>query len=58
MPIETNMLLKNHVSCNFMVKYYITLSLRQFMKTLSQFFDLSEANENFQTFMLVFCAIK
>ena len=41
MPIENSFLLKYHVSCNFMLKYYITVSLRQFTKTLNQFFNLS-----------------
>ena len=38
MPIESGILLKNDVSCNVMLKYDITVSLRQFMKTLNQFF--------------------
>ena len=37
-PIEGTILLKNHVSCNFMLKYYITFSIRQFGITLNQFF--------------------
>ena len=53
MPIESSILLKNHVSCNFMPKYYITASLQQFMKTLNQFFDLSKANENLEICMTV-----
>ena len=43
---ESGILLKNHVSCNFMLKYYITVSLRQFAKTLYQFVPLSRANKN------------
>ena len=31
-----------------MLKYYITVSLRQFTKTLNQFLDLSSANENLE----------
>ena len=50
MPIESGILLKNHVSCNFMLKYYITVSNRQFTKTLNQFFDLSRAKENLEIF--------
>ena len=46
MPIESGILLKHHVSCNFMLKYYITVSLPQVMKTSSQFFDLNKASEN------------
>ena len=53
MPIESSILLKNHVSCNFMPKYYITASLQQFTKTLNQFFDLSKANENLEICMTV-----
>ena len=53
MPTESSILLKNYVSCNFMLKYYITVSLRQFTKTLNQFFDLSRANENLKKQLLV-----
>ena len=52
-PIESSVLLKNHVSCKFMLKYYTTLSLQQFRKTLSQFFDLSRANKNLKICALV-----
>ena len=45
MPIEIGILLKKYISCNFMLKYYITVSLRQFTKALNKFFDLSRANE-------------
>ena len=48
MPIEIRILLKNHVSCDFILKYYITVSLRQFTKTLNQFFDMSRVNENLE----------
>ena len=60
MPIESSNLLKNYVSCNFMLKYYITISLRQFTKTLGQFFYLSSTNENLEIFMSVSltCAIE
>ena len=50
---ESSILLKYHVSCNFMLKYYITVSLRQFTKTLNQFFDLSRANESLEGCMPV-----
>ena len=53
MPIESSNLLKNYVSCNFMLKYYIAISFRQFTKTLSQFFYLSRTNENLEIFMSV-----
>ena len=36
-----------------MQEYYITLSLRQFTKTLSQFFDLSRVSKNLNICMLV-----
>ena len=32
-----------------MLKYYITVSFRQFTKTLNQFFYLSSANKNEET---------
>ena len=38
MLTENDTLLKNHVSFNFMLKYYITISFRQFPKILNQFF--------------------
>ena len=53
MPIERSILLKNHVTCNFMLKYYITVSLREFTKTLNHFCDLSRANENLEICMPV-----
>ena len=34
-----------------MLKYYITVSFRQFMKTLNQFSYLSSPNENLETCM-------
>ena len=52
MSIESRVFLKNHVSCNFMLKYFITVSLRQFTKILNQFFDLSRANKNLEICML------
>ena len=33
MTIDSSILLKNHVSYNLMLKYYITILLRQFTKT-------------------------
>ena len=53
MPIESGIVLKINVSCNFMLKYYITVSLRQFTKTSNQFFYLSSANENLEICMPV-----
>ena len=38
MPIEGSILLKHHFSCNFMLKYCVTVPLQQFMKTLNQCF--------------------
>ena len=32
-----------------MLKYYITILLQQFMKTLNQFFYLSSGKENLET---------
>ena len=52
MPTESIILLKNHVSCNFMLKYYITVSLRQFTKTSNQFL-LIQGNENLEICMPV-----
>ena len=49
MPLESDILLKNHVSCNVMLKYDITIALRQFTKTLNHLFDLSRPNENLET---------
>ena len=46
--IESSILLKNHVSCNFILKYYIKISVRQFMKNLNQFFQLSRVSENLE----------
>ena len=44
LPMKGDILLKNHVSCNFMLKCYIPVTPRQFTKTLNQFFYLSRAN--------------
>ena len=32
-----------------MLKYYITVSFRQFMETLNQFFNLPSANKKLET---------
>ena len=40
--------LKKHVSGSFMIKCYATDSLRQFTKTLNQFFFLSGAKKNLE----------
>ena len=48
MPTESGILLKSHVTCNFMLKYYITISLHQFTKNLNQIFYLSRTNENLE----------
>ena len=42
-PTESGILLKNHVIFSFVLKYYITVSFWQFMKTLNQFSDLPSA---------------
>ena len=47
-PVQSSILLKNHVTCNFMLKYYIIVSLWQFTKTLNQSFDLSKVNQNLE----------
>ena len=48
MPLDSSTLFKNHGSCNFMVKYYFTISLQQFFSTkiLNQFFSLCRATGN------------
>ena len=43
MPVESNILLKHYVSCNFILKYYIMVKLG--------FFHLSRANENLEICM-------
>ena len=48
MFIENDIFLKSHVSCNFIVKYGITIWFRQFRKILTQYFYLSSANENLE----------
>ena len=48
MTIDKGILLKNRVSCNFMLKYYIPVLLRHFTKTLNQFLNLPRANENLE----------
>ena len=37
MVCESGILLKNHISCNFTFKCYITISFQQFIKTLNHF---------------------
>ena len=37
MTIDSNIIFKNHVSFNFMLKYHITISLRQVTKIFKQF---------------------
>ena len=43
MVIESSILLNKHVSCKFMLKYYITVSFGQFATTI--------ANKNLKIFM-------
>ena len=50
--IERGILLKSHVSCNFMLKYYIAISFRQFTKTLNQLSLFMQ--EKFWTFACLF----
>ena len=40
MTIYSGILLKNHVGCIFMPKYYMMILLRQVTKTLNQFLNL------------------
>ena len=54
MIIDSGVLLKNHATCNFMLKYYITILLRQFTKTLNQFLNISNANKNLEICMPAF----
>ena len=35
--IDSNIIFRNHVTFNFILKYHITISLRQFMKIFKQF---------------------
>ena len=53
MTIESSICLKNHVSCNLMLKYYIIILLRQFPKTLNQFLGLPRGNQSFEICMTV-----
>ena len=53
MPIESKNFLENQVSCNFMLNYYIAISLWQFTKTLNQVFYLPEKNKNLEIYMPV-----
>ena len=49
--IESGFLLKNDVSCNFMLKFYIIILFRQIAKILGQFFNFYLfliLNENFK----------
>ena len=55
MLLENSIPLKNNVSCNFMVKYEIPVSLRQFKQTFNQFFHLSGGNENLEMCVLDLC---
>ena len=46
--IKSSILLENHVSCNFLLKYYITVSIRQFTKHFNEFFVLIWGNRKFE----------
>ena len=48
MTVISSIALKNLVGCNFMLKYYITVLLWKFTKTLNQLLNLSRANENLE----------
>ena len=53
MTIDSDILLRNHVCCNFPLKYYSEkyypkIFLRQVTKTLSQFLTLSRTNKNLE----------
>ena len=51
--IDSSILLQNHASCNFMLKYYIIILLRQSTKALNLFLKLSRANKNLEIWMPV-----
>ena len=46
--IKSSILLENHVSCNFLLKYYITVSIRQFTKHFNEFFVLIWGKRKFE----------
>ena len=48
MTIDSGIILKNRVSCNFMVRYYIKILLQKFRKILNQFLNLSRVNKNLE----------
>ena len=56
MAIESGILLKNHVSCNFVLKYHMKISLWHFTKTLNQFFYLSRKDENLEICIVIWFA--
>ena len=53
MTFDSDIFLKSHISCNFMLKYYITILLRKFTKTLNQSLNLTRANKNLEICMPV-----
>ena len=52
MAIDSGILLKNDVNCNFILKYYITMLPWQFTKTLNQLLDVFRENKNLKICML------
>ena len=54
MTIDIGILLKNHVRCSFMLKYDITVLLRQFTKCLNQFFELIWDKQKFENWYACF----
>ena len=46
--IKSSILLENHASCNFLLKYYITVSIRQFTKHFNEFFVLIWGKRKFE----------
>ena len=52
MTFDSSLFMENLVGCNFLLKHYITVLLRQY--TLNQFLNLSRANKNLEIFMRVF----
>ena len=44
--------LENQVSCNFMLKCYITILLQQFPNTLNQFLNVPRANKNAHAYVI------
>ena len=48
MTNDSDILLKNHISCDFMLKYYITILHLHFTKTLNQVLNVPRVNKNLE----------